>query len=835
MEALIKQVINAQNEQELYLHCLNELFVRYQPEHCLVAEYDLKAKMARTTTYLAHGELSENFSYSLIGTPCERVLDERNICSYSSNVQQQFPDDIALQDLNAQSYIGIPLQIKDGRIVGVLALLFSSPIVEKQLDKDWLLTVGFLIGKTILQQRLAKDKNRLLAQFERSEQITQSCSWTWDVDSNYFSVSSNLSVMFDIADTERLTFDEFFTRYIFRSSERFNHFVSCAVNPDKIGKITVHQEHTNCGLELEITYSKHYDENNTLQRIEGNIKDISDFWQLESDHRLAKKIIDLSTNGVIVTDENNLILNMNTQAEEITGFQLEEVYGKTPAIFSSDIHDRKFYKSMWNAIQRDQYWSGEVWNKTKTGAVYPEKLSISSLQDRNGVTKNYIAIFDDLSDRKSIESELLKYKNEQDFTGLMTRTKFIQHLEDHQELIVGLIDISRFSAINNLYGESFGNKVLSYVGLLLYRNFNDESLSICRYGADQFALTWHKDKLDDIETLITSIRNKVEKEFSIEGRVMNLNINIGYTLPSNPKSDTHLLTQAYYALDQAKSQIQPSTVRYSNFLEKNIARRHLLGASLKQALDEERLHVEYQPIYDLVTNRIVKFEALARWTENGDAISPYEFIPIAEDLGYISQLGKLILRKVCLDIKQLKKLGYEDVVVSVNRSIDELCNEDPNNCSITNELANHGLATSDIIIEITESIPLEDKPEVQELLTTLRNQGLKLALDDFGTGFASFSNLMKNTVDILKIDRSFIRNIESDKNNSVLVESVNLLATQLGLDVIAEGVETEEQLQLLNSMGCRYIQGYYISKPAPFEQAVTLLDQCFSIELTSCH
>lgn len=246
---------------------------------------------------------------------------------------------------------------------------------------------------------------------------------------------------------------------------------------------------------------------------------------------------------------------------------------------------------------------------------------------------------------------------------------------------------------------------------------------------------------------------------------------------------------------------------------------------LKQALDEERLHVEYQPIYDLQTRTIVKFEALARWVEGNQNISPFEFIPVAEELGYISQLGNLILKNVCRDILSMKALGFESVSISVNRSIEELLNETIDSCSILNQLEQSGLTTQDVIIEITESIPLEDKPQVQELLAGLRKRGLKLALDDFGTGFASFSNLMKNTVDLLKIDRSFIRDIESDKNNAVLVESVNLLASQLGLEVIAEGVETKQQLELLESMGCRYIQGYYISKPVPFDNAMTLLEQ----------
>ncbi|NVJ56824.1 MAG: EAL domain-containing protein, partial [Vibrionaceae bacterium] len=258
-------------------------------------------------------------------------------------------------------------------------------------------------------------------------------------------------------------------------------------------------------------------------------------------------------------------------------------------------------------------------------------------------------------------------------------------------------------------------------------------------------------------------------------------------------------------------------------LEESISRKHRLSVLLKHAIAEKRIHVEYQPIYDLDNNRVVKYEALARWVEDGESISPFEFIPIAEELGYIKDLGQLVLEIACQDIHKLKQLGHDDIVISVNRSIDELINEDPDNCSIINTIQQSGLSPENIIIEVTESVPLEDKPDVQKLLDSLRAKGLKLALDDFGTGFASFSNLMKNTVDILKVDRSLIRNIDSNKNNAVLVESVNLLANQLGLDVIAEGVETEQQLQLLKSMGCRYIQGYYISKPVPFEQAVGLI------------
>ncbi len=824
MEILVNEVIRARDEQDLYTRCLNEIYAQYQPNHCLVAEYHRDQGIAQTLTYLCNGALANNFSYDLKNTPCENVITHSRLCSYSANIQQHFPDDIALKDLQAESYIGIPLQAQDGSIVGVIALLFDAPLHIEKFDQTWLLTMGFLIGKTIIQQRLTKEKERLLRQFERSEQITKSCSWEWDVASDRFYCSQNLAVMFGIDDARTLTFDDFFSHYVFVSPERYKQFIASATAQLGVSKIIVDKAHSRCRQALELTFYRDYDESGRLVCIEGNIKNINDFSQLESNHLIAQKIIELSNNGVIVTDEDNRILHMNAQAEQITGYSLREVFGRSPGIFRSDIHDNSFYLKMWKKLSQNDYWSGEVWNQTKTGVVYPEFLSISTVRDNNRMVKNYIGIFEDISDRKLLEKELKQYKNEQDFVGLYTRTQFVEYFEKHSNLIVILVDINRFSAINNLHGEAFGNKVLRYVGILLYRHFCGNGVNVCRYAADQFALSCPTMDVEKVDVLVDEIRDKLERQFYISGQQMTLNVNIGYALPSSAASGIHLMAQAYYALSSAKSLLSPSTVRYSEYLEKHIGRKYRLGVELKRAIDAKQLHVEYQPIYDLESKRVVKFEALARWTRNGEAVSPFEFIPIAEELGYINQLGNLVLSIACRDLKLLRDRGHDEIQMSVNRSIQELTNESIEDCSILKIILESGLSTSDIVLEITESIPLEDKPEVQELLGDLRRKGLKLALDDFGTGFASFSNLMKNTVDILKIDRTFIRDIESDKNNAVLVQSVNMLATGLGLDVIAEGVETEGQLKRLQAMGCKFIQGYYISHPVVFEQTLAFLE-----------
>ncbi|UUM31741.1 putative bifunctional diguanylate cyclase/phosphodiesterase [Vibrio japonicus] len=823
MKALIQKIFNAQDGEEFSLQCLNEIYTRYAPDHCLVAEYNQEKNIATTLVYLAQGKRLDNISYDLLGSPCEKVMNNEVMCSYSSDVQQSFPKDIVLQHLDAEGYIGVPLQAKNGQIVGVLALLFDSPIDESQFDSNWLITIGVLIGNSVLRERLTKENNKLLQQFDYSEQITDTCSWAWNVKNNLFYYSSNLTRMFNISPDRKLSFSDFFNDYIFKSDAQYQEFISQTMCQDDVSRLIVRQKECHSNMQLEMRYSKRFNDFGELEKIEGNIKNITDLSKLQLNSSVADQIIQLSDRGIMLTDQNNHIMKVNARVEEITGYNEQELQGQSTRIFSSGIHDAEFYQKMWQCIQSTGRWSGEIWNKTKSGAIYPEKLQISVVEDIDGKVTNYIAIFEDMTAHKMIQNQLARYKNKRDFTGLMTRTKFIRNLDERVDQMVVLIDICRFSSINTLYGEAFGNKVLRHVGQTLTEHFSSCSSDICRYGADQFALTLGESYYEQIDIITERIRTVLEAEFAIEQRKLKLSVNIGHSNHEYSAAECHPLTQAYYALDKAKKRPVPSTIKYSALMEQSISRKHKLGVLLKMAIAEKRLHVEYQPIFDIQENRVVKFEALARWTENGEVISPFEFIPIAEELGYIRDLGQLVLDIACTDMQRLKELGHANMRISINRSIEELNHEEINNSSILNTIHEAGLSTDDFIIEVTESIPLEDKPEVQRLLKHLRQNGLRLALDDFGTGYASFSNLMKNTVDILKIDRSLIKNIDTDKNNAVLVESVGLLANQLGLDVIAEGVETEEQLQLLKSMGCRFIQGYYISKPTPFETAINLL------------
>lgn len=825
MESLITKVIDSRNEQELYQRCLQDVYSRYKPQHCLIAEYDREQNIAYTHCYLHNGEIAPNITYSLGGTPCEMVLDSQEICVYADQVQQRFPDDAILQVINANSYLGIPIQSRSGKVVGVIALMYDGDLPNIEFDNRWFETLGFLIGKTIIQQRLASQKDKLLAQFERSEQLTQSGSWTWDIVQNHFSFSKNLARMTGLSVDQQLHFADFFDRYIFKSKISLDRFITDLTSGNEAKTVIVYREMSRLNKQFEISYSKRFNKLGELVKVVGNIRNTTDMSQLEADFTIAQKVVDLSSNGVLITDKHNRIISTNSKVEEITGYTFAELEGQSPSILSSSLHPASFYQKMWAELHQDGHWSGEVWNQTKFGAVYPEKLTIYVLRNRLGEIQNYIATFEDLSVLKSIESELNNYKNEHDFTGLQTRENFINALQATDSQTVLILDIKRFSSINNMYGESFGNKVLVHVGHTLVTHFDTSQINICRYGPDQFALSFTQASLEGVKKFADFVRTQVETSITIDNHEIELLVNIGCSNISEFSSKTHPIKQAYYALRHAKNDPSPSTSIYSTQLEKRIARRYALGARLKKAIEEKRINVVYQPIFDLNNERIIKLEALARWTENDEVISPFEFIPIAEKLGYIFQLGEIVLEKACRDLKQLKQQGHDDIAISINRSIDELSEEDHANCSIVNTIHRWGLSEKDIIIEVTESIPLEDKPHVQELLNILRNKGVKVALDDFGTGYASFSNLMKNSIDILKIDRSFVKDISTNQNNAVLIKSVNLLAAQLGLDVIAEGVEDHQQLSLLQELGCRYIQGYLISKPQPFADVITELNR----------
>ncbi|MEL7291066.1 MAG: EAL domain-containing protein [Pseudomonadota bacterium] len=819
MESLIKKVIDSKDEMELYQRCLNEVYLRYKPDHCLIAEYNLEQRTATTRCYLAQGKLADNISYSLGGTPCEAVLDSADMCVYSDGIQAQFPEDDILQVIDAQSYVGIPIQSRSKTTIGVIALMYNHALPDVNFDNNWFETLGFLIGKTILQQRLGKQKDDLLSQFQRSEQLTHSGSWSWNIAENHFTYSSHLAQMLSAPHKTSLSFDQFFSRYVFKQPEQFVKFKANLNLSSQTEHFTVYKEHNPCQLQLEINYSRQFDQQGNLAEVTGHVKNVTHVSDLEAEFDLAQTVIDLSPHGVIVTDKNNRIIKCNSKVENISGFSAEELEGRNPSILASNAQDEDFYRCMWQAVHENGFWSGEIWNQSKSGAIYPEHLSIYQLRNRLGEIQNYIGIFEDLSLQKSIENELNRYKEQSDFTGLMKREKFINALETVSKPVVIIVDIKRFSSFNNIYGESFGNKLLIYVGQLIHDHFCSESINICRYGADQFALSVDKSASVNIGDLVTRIRSVIETPFKIDTHAIELAVNIGVS-SINDVIDTHPLNQAYYALIEAKNAPLTATIEYSVPLEHKIARRHDLSRKLKKAIDEKRIDVAYQTIYDLDTNSIVEMEALARWSEDNEVIPPFEFISIAEEFGYIFQLGQVLLEKVCQDIIKLKQLGFDKIPVNVNRSIDELSQESHSHCSITEIIDKYGLSYKDIVVEVTESIPLEDKPQVQELLRILRKQGVKVALDDFGTGYASFSNLMKNTVDILKIDRSFVMDIEKNRNNVVLIQSVTLLAEQLGVSVIAEGVETQGQLDILRGLNCRYIQGYLLSKPKSIDAVI---------------
>ena len=550
---------------------------------------------------------------------------------------------------------------------------------------------------------------------------------------------------------------------------------------------------------------------------------------------LSYFVYENTSEAIVITNHENKIVSVNPAACQVMGYEADELLDQNPNIFSSGLHDADFYREMWQQLQEFGRWNGEVYNKRKNGEVFPESLTINAISDPFGEITHYVAVFHDISQWKDAEQRLFFYANRESLTKLSNRRFFIDHLNKHileaekanSEFALMLIDIAHFKDINDIYGEEVGDEILK----LFADNLLTQVPSVrhaCRYGADEFTIL-----INDVESTnnickkAQDILDCLNTQYRVADLVIDVSARVGIAqYPSSGSSSEELLRSAQHALREVKQHASNLIALHDKQLQTSYLNKLELKERLKQALKQEQLAVFYQPIFCAKHDEIIKFEALVRFPEpNGQGfISPGEFIPVAEEYGLIFDVGEFVLRRACEDLKHLHQLGYSNISFSINRSINEFRHSQEGE-SISYAIANAGLPYSSIIIEITESIAMSSNKYTQAVLSSLKERGVKVALDDFGTGYSSLSNLIDYNADILKIDRSFVQNITSDKHQQILTQSLITIAQGLGMEVIAEGVEELAQIQQLAEYGCNLIQGFYYSPAKPLADCISLLDK----------
>lgn len=829
-------LIQASSSYDLYLNTLHLINKKYQPTYCFIAKVNQSECQAETLCCLHNDKIIDNFSYDLIGTPCKVTLGQVGYCCYEKNIQQQFPNDIALQELKANGYFGLSLRSRKGELVGVLVCLFEEEISKSIFDATWLTHIAHFTGQEIQQQLTNQQKDELLAQFEKGEQIAKIGSWQWDIKSDTYSMSKEMYQTFNLSPTnKKVTLEKDIKKTIHPEDiqlldNSINKLISGQTKSIDVN-LRVLDTDNKIKVVRKLAKIKSYHLGKP-SIIEGTAQDITEQHELTKKNELSRYILSQTSEAVLITDKFNKIMQINNAVEKISGYKEHELIGQDPSILSSGFQSHDHYKKMWATLNKTGAWSGEIWNRHKQGDVYPEDLSITSIKNQQGQTTNYIAIFRDISQRKSTEQKLQFLCDYEELTKLENRRNFIENLHkdvqysqaNNNDLALVFLDIDNFKYINGTYGHNIGDKLLIAVAEKIKEQLKDHGRA-CRYGGDEFAIALTHFNYQQTKKFVEQLKHSLEMTFSIDDIKIDITVSLGVaTLPYAGTSSHFLLKHAHVALSYAKNSGKDTISYHNKALQRAHQRKLVIKEKLKLAIKNEDLTVFYQPVYDVTTNNVTKYEALARWQDDEEGmISPGEFIPIAEEFGLIHLIGNQVLNIACKDLKNLHDLGFSDIAFSVNRSIKELMHSELEQENILNTITSYGLSTDAVIIEITESIAMSSNPHAQFVIQELKRNGIKIALDDFCTGYSSLNNLIDNDVDIIKIDRSFIKEIETNKSSQILTSTVINLASQLNIEIIAEGVENKNQLDILTKNGCRYIQGFYFGAAQHIESCINQL------------
>lgn len=540
--------------------------------------------------------------------------------------------------------------------------------------------------------------------------------------------------------------------------------------------------------------------------------------------RQYEKVFEGSEQGIMVTDANHVILSVNPAFTRMLGFSLDDVKGKTPKILSSGLHDLSFYRTMWESVNNFGHWRGEIWNRRKNGEILPEWLSIAEVKNEAGDISHYVGTFSDISDLKSAQKEIQYLSSHDALTGLPDITLFRDRLENavsiatsaNKKIALLALNLDNFKFLNDSLGYASGDKLLRLFAERL-KSCLHETDTICRHGGDEFIIllnNMHDD--DSINYMVDMLLNEVSSPFAFSGNNISTSCSIGVAVCPNDGNDFEkLFGRARKAMSHAKEEGR-NTARF--FTEKlNTDSLHYLNIAygLREALVHHQFELYYQPQISLKNAQVIGAEALIRWHHPQNGMQPpAQFIGIAEQTGLIVEMGEWIIEEACRQAMEWQKNGLPPLGMAVNVSAVQFRRGNLAKV-IIKALEKTGLNPQVLELELTESIFMEDIDHLLTQLDALKKLGVKLAIDDFGTGYSNLAYLKKFSINRLKIDQSFVRDINTDPNDAAIVRAIVQMAHTLNLDVIAEGVEDEAMLKHVRESGCDEVQGYLFSKPLP--------------------
>ena len=552
--------------------------------------------------------------------------------------------------------------------------------------------------------------------------------------------------------------------------------------------------------------------------------DVTDLRLAQDRARLATAVFETTSEAVVVTDADYRIIMVNPAYTQITGYTSAEVVGKTPTVLKSDRHDADFFARFWRQLHEHGRWEGEMWNKRKNGEVYAAWQTINVLKGHLNQALYYIGVSSDMSSRKEMESLMRQQATHDTLTGLPNRLLFADRLQQAMHashrtacpFYLLFLDLDGFKEVNDTLGHDRGDLLLKEVAARLLQCVRDTD-TVARLGGDEFAiLLMGIQQISSVNKLVQEMLDSIAQGYTLVNERIYVSVSIGITcFPTDGDSTETMLKNADQAMYSAKNGGKNCFRFFTSEMQHKLDARQRISRDLHSADIPNEFVLHYQPIIELGTHRIHKAEALVRWRHpvNG-MIPPMQFIPVAEEIGKINEIGNWIFHQAIQDLTRWRKQFDATFQVSINKSPAQFRN-DTDDWNL--KLDALSLPGNSVVIEITEGLLLEFTDTVKKKLLSYRDKGIEVALDDFGTGYSSLSYIKKLDIDYLKIDQSFVRNLETDPENAVLCEAIIVMAHKLGMKVVAEGIETEGQCRLLTEAACDYGQGYYFSKPLPLD------------------
>lgn len=731
------------------------------------------------------------------------------------------------------SSASLPLHQND-KVVGTLNLysdvINAFDLAEQSLLMEMATDISYALTR-FHEERLIQKYERELRESQALNRVANKLAkigaWAIELPELKLIWSEEVYAIHGVSPTEQITIAKAISFY----PGRYNKLVKQAVEKcivDGTG-YELDVQIVNAGgnrLWVRISGEGAWDKDGKLLAIHGAMQDITKIKENEASLKKLSQAVEQSPSSVLITDTAARIVYVNDTFLQQTGYRLDEVLGQNPRFLQSGKTLPNDYRDMWAALKRGSHWRGEFFNKRKDGSEYIVSLMISPVRNEEGEILNYLAIEDDITEKKRAEEQVKYLAHYDQLTGLPNRVLLHDHFHfaislaarNHEKLAVMFMDLDNFKNVNDGLGHSIGDKLLISVAERLKNALREEDV-VARLGGDEFIIILPRTDANGAAITAQKLIDEITRPFLIDFYKLSCTPSIGIAIYPDDGTETETLSKnADAAMYRVKQFSKNGFMFFTPEMQEKSKRNLQLSNALRHALQNKEFYLVYQPQVSLDNKKAIGAEALLRWQSNEFGfVSPAEFIPIAEETGLINEIGLWVLETAIADMKRLCGQAADGFQMSVNLSVVQFRNRTLVD-DVSALLQKYDLAASKLMLELTEAIAMSEAEIGIAIMDELHNLGVGIAIDDFGTGYSSLSYLKRFRVHKLKVDKSFIDDIEQDSEGKAIVSAIISMAKSLGLQTIAEGVETQLQIDVLTQQGCDEVQGYYFSKPLHVEQ-----------------